>query len=567
MARARNANRDAPSRAAVKQMLWLAVLGSGGFGALMAALAWAASLTGSGASHLGGVNFEKNAISTMLRAEPPQLDSTRTQDTISGIVLGNVMEGLLRYDAHGGLVAGVAYKWRIGPDSAEFDLRPDARWSDGRPVTAQDFVFAWRKVVEPANASPYAFLMYAVKNGEAVNEGKMPPEALGVHAVGDRKLEVEFENPIGYFDKLVAFQTYLPVREDFYRSCQGRYGADADKLLYDGPFALTSWVHGASLRLEKNLDYWNREAVKLDVVNVPYITTDSTAILNLYRDGDIASAERLATDSLEQALRYRWPVGHFSDGSVWFQELNERPGRLTSNYHFRKALQLVNDNAELVNKVLETPAYTPADSLFPSWLRGEHGLFEEEHPPAKVRPDFAAARAELERARQELGLARFPPLVLLTDDTDTSQKVSQYLQDLYMRKLGLTVRIDKQIFKQRLAKAQAGDFDIVFTGWLPDYNDPLTFADLFASWNQNNHAEYRNPSLDAQVRIAQRSLDPHVRMAAFAEIQRMLADDVVIITNFEGGEMYVQNPRLKGVVHNAIGPERDYARAYLDRNP
>ncbi len=548
-------------------MLWLAVLASVGFVALLAVLGWAASLTSSGSAHLGGVNFARNAISIVLSDEPPQLDSTRSQDAISGIVLGHVMEGLLRYNAHGELVGGVAEKWQIGPERAEFDLRPDARWSDGRPVTAHDFAFAWRKAVDPANASPYAFLLYAVKNGEAVNEGKMPPAALGVRAVGDRKLEVEFENPIAYFDKLVAFPTYLPVREDFYRSCQGRYGADADKLLYDGPFEMTSWVHGASLRLEKNPYYWDRKDIKLDIIDVPYITSDSAAILNLYRDGDIASAERLGADSLEQAQRYRWPVGHFSDGSIWYLSLNERSGRVTSNYHFRKALQLVNDNGELVNKVLKNPGYRPADSLFPSWLRGEHGLFKEEHPPPKVVPDLAAARAELEKARQELGVDRFPPLVMLTDDTDSAGKIAQYFQDLYMRKLGLRIRIDKQIFKQRLAKAQAGEFDILLAGWLPDYNDPLTFGDLFSSWNLNNNAHYRNPKLDAQVRIAQRSLDAHVRMDAFAEIQRILIDNAVIIPIYEGGEMYVQSPHLKGARRNAIGPMRDYSRAYLVRDP
>ncbi|HEX5418400.1 MAG TPA: peptide ABC transporter substrate-binding protein, partial [Gammaproteobacteria bacterium] len=372
---------------------------------------------------------------------------------------------------------------------------------------------------------------------------------------------------IAYFDKLVAFVTYLPVREDFYRSCDGHYAADADKLLYDGPFAIARWVHGASLRLEKNPYYWDRRDVKLDIIDIPYITTDRSAWMSLYRDGDIASAERLPSQSLEEALKHRWPVGRFNDGSVWYLELNFRPGRLTGNYHFRKALQLVNDNRELVNKVLKNPGYTPTNSLFPSWLKGEHGFFEQEHPPSVVRPDPEQARQQLELARRELGLKRFPPLVLLSDDTDAARRWSEYLQALYRRELGLTVRIDRQIFKQRLAKAVAGDFDILIAGWGPDYDDPLTFADLFASWNLNNDAKYANPELDAQVHIAQRSLDPAVRMAAFAKIQRILGDDVVVIPAYERGLMYVQDARLKGVTHNAIGAERDYTHAYLVAKP
>ncbi|HEU4620374.1 MAG TPA: peptide ABC transporter substrate-binding protein [Gammaproteobacteria bacterium] len=551
----------------MRQLVGLGVLGAAAFAGLMAALAFASSLTSSRGEHIGAVDFDRKAISVALWFEPPQLDSTRTQDVTSSTILEHVMEGLLRYDVHRNLVPGVAERWDIRPDGATFWLRHDALWSDGRPVTAHDFVFAWRTAVEPQTASPYAFLLYAVKNGEAVNSGKMPPEALGVRAVDDRTLEVEFENPIAYFDKLAVFATYYPVREDFYRSMHGSYGADADKLLYNGPFMITSWVHGASLRLQKNPHYWDRDSVKLETVDFAYITTDLNAQLNLYRNGDIASVERLTPDALDQALNERWPLGHFSDGSIWYLALNHRPGRVTSNYHFRKALQLVNDNPELVNKVLRMPSYTPADSIFPSWIKGEHGYFLKEHPPPPVVHDAAAARKELETARRELGLSSFPPLVILCDDSPLASKTAEYYQNLYMRTLGLRVRIDKQIFKQRLAKSLAGDFDLIVEGWSPDYDDALTFGDLFSSWNLNNHGKYVNPKLDEQVRIAQRSLDPAVRMAAFAEIQRILIDDVAIIVNYERGQLYVQDPHLKGVTHNAIGAERAYTHAYLVANP
>jgi oligopeptide transport system substrate-binding protein len=560
-------NRDPVSRAGLRQLVWLGVLAVGGFLGLMVALSWAASLTSTGGKTLGAVNIEKNAISLAINQEPPQLDSTRTTDTVSGKILTHVMEGLLRYDEHGNLAPGVAERWDIRRDGATFWLRRDALWSDGKPVTAHDFVFAWQTAVDPATASSYAFLFYTIKNGEAINTGKLPRDALGVHAVSDTELEVEFENPLGYFDKLVAFVTFDPIREDFYKSRAGRYGADADDLLYNGPYKLTRWVHGASLRLEKNPMYWDRDSIDIDLIDIPYITSDSNALLNLFRDGEIADVVGLGPDSLEQALEHRWPIGRFSDGSVWFLLLNQRPGHLTSNYHFRKALQLVNDNGELINKVLRVPSYTPADSLFPSWLKGEHGFYKQEHPPPVVTPDPDAARKELEIARRELGLQRFPPIVVLVDDTAGGTKNAEYLQDLYMRTLGLEVKIDKQIFKQRLAKAENGEFDIVIYGWGPDYDDPLTFADLYASWNLNNHGKYVNPKLDEQVRIAQRSTDQSERMAAFAEIQRIIIEDVVIIPNYERGLMYVQDPRLQGVVRRAIGADADYTHAHLVANP
>ena len=153
-------------------------------------------------------------------------------------------------------------------------------WSDGAPVTAHDFVFAWQLALDPANASQYAFILYPVKNGRAIAEAKLPVSQLGARAVDDRTLEVTFERPVAYFDKLVAFPTYYPIRRDFYEATKGRYGADAHTLLYNGPFRMTRWVHGAHVRLEKNPTYWDEERIRIEVLDFPYITSDANATLN-----------------------------------------------------------------------------------------------------------------------------------------------------------------------------------------------------------------------------------------------------------------------------------------------
>src|SRR5687767_7801415 len=227
--------RDPMSRAAMRQLAWLGVIGTVGFVGLMVALAWASSVTGGGSGARRAIDFETKTITTVLADEPPQLDSTRATDQISFFVLGHTMEGLLKYDASNRLVPGVAERWDIRPAGATFWLREDARWSDGQPVTAHDFVFAWRKVVDPQTASQYAFILYYLKNAEAINSKQMPPERLGVRAVSDRELEVEFERPVSFFDKLVAFGLYYPIRENFYASRNSRYGADTADLLFNGP--------------------------------------------------------------------------------------------------------------------------------------------------------------------------------------------------------------------------------------------------------------------------------------------------------------------------------------------
>jgi oligopeptide transport system substrate-binding protein len=180
-----------------------------------------------------------------------------------------------------------------------------------------------------------------------------------------------------------------------------------------------------------------------------------------------------------------------------------------------------------------------------------------------VKTDIAAARAELEIAKRELGIDKFPPLVFLSEDKPAAISQSEYEQEYYRRTLGLEIRIDRQNFRQRLDKQKNGEFDLTLFGWSADYDDPLSFADLFASWNLNNNGRYDNPELDAQVRIAQRSLDAHVRFSAFAEIQRILIEDAVLVMSYERGVLYVQDRRLKNVVHRAVGPYIDYSYAYL----
>ena len=548
---------------AVRQLGLFGLAAVVGFAALMWGLNLLASLTataGGGAD--GAVDAANNAITVLLRDEPPQLDSTRSTDQVSGVVLGHVMEGLLRYDENNQLAPGMAESWRIDEQGAVFHLREDAKWSDGKPVTAQDFVFAWRLVLDPDNASEYAFILYPVKNAEAVNQGLLPGEALGVRALDDRTLEVDFERPIAFFDKLTAFSTYLPMRQDFYEATEGGYGADADKMLYNGPFLIANWVHGQSLDMRRNPHYWNQERIHLERINVGYITSDPNTSLNLFKDEKIVLTS-LTPENLTNALEQRWQIHRFMDGSLFFLEFNHRQGRPTSNLNLRKALHLAQDPNELVYKVIKLPGYLPGASLFPIFLDGERGKFRDEHPAPVHRMDIEAARRHLALAKAELGVDEIPPLVLLTGDNPVSNVQSEYFQAVFKKNLGLDIKIDRQIFKQRLAKMTSGDFDIVMAGWGPDYNDALTFGDLFASWNLNNRGRYSNPAYDEQVRIAQNALDAKTRMAAFAEMQRIVHEDVVIVPNYERGVAYVTHPRVQGILRRVVGADTDYSNAYI----
>jgi oligopeptide transport system substrate-binding protein len=555
-------NEDSFARSAGRQLLMFGLISVVGIVLLLLGLSWASSLTATGSISTDAVDSETNTLTLFLREEPPQLNSSLSTDQVSGMVLGHVMEGLLRYDENNRLAPGVAESWEISENGAIFNLRENARWSDGQPVTAHDFVFAWRLALDPVIASEYAFILYPIKNAEAVNKGELPIDALGVRALDDRTLEVTFERPIAYFDKLVAFSTYYPIRQDFYEGSGGSFGSDANTLLYNGPFVITRWVHGANLLMEKNELYWNPDRARVDTLDFAYITSDASATLNLFKDDKIAYAT-LQAENLTNAMEQGWNIYRFMDGSIFFIEFNHREGRPTANVNLRKAMRYAQDSAELVFKVTKLPGYLPGESLFPVWLQGVNTFFRQEYPAPTSRLDLEKARRHLELAKRELGVDEIPPLVLLTGDNPISNIQSEYYQQVFRKNLGLDLKIDKQIFKQRLAKMLSGEFDMVLAGWGPDYDDPLTFADLFASFNLNNRGRYNNPELDEWVRVAQTSQEVQERMDAFGEIQQILFDDAVIIPNYERGITYVTHPQMRGMVRRAVGPDPDFTNAYI----
>jgi oligopeptide transport system substrate-binding protein len=525
--------------------------------AALLALAPALGCTG------GDAPREPGVIRIAMGGEPPILDSTRATDQVSHFVLGHLMEGLTRVGRNGEPIPGVAERWEIGEKGAVFHLRANAVWQDGVPVKAKDFVFAWRTAVEPKTASEYAFIVYPVKNAEAINQGKLPSTALGVRAVDDRTLEVEFERPTGIFLILTPFATFLPVREDFYRAHADRYFADAADTLCNGPYVLTEWVHGASMVFKKNPRFWDAANIHIERIEVPYFTTDPTTPYNLFKDGKI-DLTGLDRELLGRAQADRFRMKPFADGSIWYSEFNHRPGRVTRNVHLRRAISLVFDPREYVSKVIGIPGTIPLFRLIPRWVRGVDQPFWLEYPVAARPVDLDAARRELELAKKELGIAQLPPLTWLTDDGPGANRQAEYFQFLFKSRLGIDLKIDQQTFKERLAKMTSGEFDIVAAGWGPDYMDAMTFADLFTSWNENNRGHWKNERYDALIRKALATIDPKGRMDAMAAAERVLLEEAAILPTYERTRIFVRDPRLVGVVRHQTQPDPDFTWAQFE---
>jgi oligopeptide transport system substrate-binding protein len=344
-----------------------------------------------------GVDPASNSIQLALTTEPPNLNSLTATDSVSFFVLAHTQEGLLTYNEQGELTGGVAKDWHMDGTTVRFTLRDNARWCDGKPITAQDFVFAWRTALKASTASRYAFILYPIRNAQKVHEEKLPLDALGVYAEDEKHLRVELEQPTAYFPSLTTFATYYPLREDFYRAYPNNYAADADKLLCNGAFRLSRWVHGASLTLEKNPNYWDKDNVPLQKIEIPHITNDNNTLLNLFQSGDIAFTE-LSRDTLPLALEQRLYLQSFNKGMLHYMEFNFRQQRLLHNAHLRKAISLVMDRNTLVNKVIASPGTQATTHFFPDWLPGippHHDVPE---------PNIAARKQALHQAKKELGI-------------------------------------------------------------------------------------------------------------------------------------------------------------------
>ena len=491
-----------------------------------------------------GVDLDANRITIALSGEPPTLDSTRIEDSASGFIIGLTNEGLVRLDPHGRLEGAVAESWELTADQATFRLRADARWSDGKPVTAEDFVFAFRRLVDPkTGASGSTVFANRIANGAEALAGKVAPTELGVAAPDPRTFVVRLARPTPYFVTLLAAPSYYPLRADFVAAKGQRYAADAGDLLSNGPFLLEAWVHGASLSLRRNPDYWDARRVALAGLDVGYMTTDSRALFNLFRSDEIAEVA-IDETTLPEVGRAKLRLRRNATNCVALLTFNFRDGRATSDPRVRRAVRLAFDTEEYIERVIAVPGNKPLWSIFSTHTQAVAGRFIEAYPPTIQRPDIGAARALMADVRRERG--ELPRLVLLA--AEGKEKRDEYVQAQLAGKLGLDVLLDRQTFKQAIAKLIAGDFDIAQSRFCSgSLTDPVFFAEIFHSEGTFNDGRYVNLHYDALIDRARLERDPKVRMDLFGEMQQILIDDDVVLPTHEIGQVYLQDRRVRGL--------------------
>lgn len=480
-------------------------------------------------------------------AEPETIDPALVSDQVSMRLASAFFEGLCRLDAAGQPEPGMAQRWDISPDrkTYTFHLRQGITWTDGRPITAQDFVTSWLRVLRPETGADYAALHHVIRGAKDYTEGRnTAPDSVGVRAVGDQTLRVELENPTPYFIDLCAFPTFVPVRQDVIQR-HGSAWIKPTHLIGNGAYLLDDWRIDDHIRLRKNPAYWDAANVKMTTIEVKPIQDANTA-LNFFLTGqcDLLMDKGMMPPSLADELKKRpwFHTGPFL--GTWFVRMNTTRPPFTDP-RVRQAFALAVDKRRIVENITKL-GEAPASSLTPP------GAGQNYQPPPGLDLDIA-------RARQLLADAGFPggrgfPLVeYLYIPIPIERSLAIELQSMWAKHLGVQISLKKQEQKIWLNSMRDLDYHLCRSSWVGDYNDPSTFLDMFHSSSGNNHSGWKNPTYDALLAAAAREGDPTQRNTHFQQAEQLLIRDqaaILPIYFYVGIQFY--HDRLTGVRPNLI---------------
>ncbi|NCB41535.1 MAG: peptide ABC transporter substrate-binding protein [Clostridia bacterium] len=514
----------------------------------------------------GGGQAEEGGddLTVCFASEPSTIDPALNSAVDGAIMLHHTFEGLIKWvddgDGNAKLAPGMADSWDISEDGKvyTFHLKEGALWSDGEPVTAYDFEYAWKRLVDPATAADYSYMLDCVLNGpEIIYDGTMMPEDLGAKALDESTFEVTLHTAIPYFEEIAAFPAAFPVRQDIIEANGDQWTFDPATYIGNGPFMVSEWVHNSYILMVQNPNYYDVEALGPNSIKFA-LMDDDNAMLAAFNSGELDFNEGYPIDEVPTLLESgQLKIADYIGTYYTCFQTQRAP---FDDPLVRKAFSLVIDRNFIVNQITRA-GQVAAGGYVPS------GIYDADGPGSDFREvggDYYSIAAEdyeanCDMARELLAEAGYPngegfPIVeYLYNTSDAHRVIGEALQNMWQTELGVQVTISNQDWAVFLDTRKNGDYSIARNGWIADYNDPISFLDMWITGGGNNDAQYANPEYDALITAAKSSSDPAVRMEAMHAAEDILLTENVVAPIYFYTQPYMVSDALTGWYYSPLG--------------
>lgn len=501
-------------------------------------------------------NVDGKILSVQVGPDPETIDPALNSAVDGGNMILHNFECLLTVAQDGSLAPGQAETYDVTEDGLTwtFHLRDGLKWSDGSDLTANDFVYSWRRVCDPNTAAPYAETVLGMVEGfeEAIN-GNL--EALGVTALDDKTLEVKLANVCPYFGSLAAFATLSPVQSATIEANGDAWAIDPSTYVSNGPFYVSEWVPGSYILMKKNPYYWNKDAIKLGGIMWNLIE-DSNAAYSAYQTGDVLMIKDVPTEEIPSLVGN----SEFSIEPIigtYYVSVNTSKAPF-DNSLLRQALSLAIDREYVAGTIMQGTYTAATNFMGPGWSDPKGGDFLANANGGKPYIDNSDYDANLAKAKELLAEAGYPDgeglptLTYTTNDAGYHKAVAEYLQQAWAE-IGITLEVNVVEWASFTPMRRSGDYEIARNGWVGDYADPSNMIELLYSSNGNNDGKYNNPEFDAAIDVSRTTLDTTERSAALHQAEDILMADAGCIPVAYYSDFWLQSPKITGSWHSAYG--------------
>ncbi|AIF44652.1 peptide ABC transporter substrate-binding protein [Virgibacillus sp. SK37] len=482
-------------------------------------------------------------------SEPTSLNPPSGFDSVSWNVLNNLMEGLTRLGEDDQPQEAIAESWDISEDQKTytFNIRDNANWSNGDPVTAEDFVYAWKQLLNPETASPAAFLGYFIKGGEAYNNGEGSADDVGVKAVDEKTFEVTLNAPTGFFLHVISNPAFFPVNAKVAEENPEWY-AEADSFVSNGPFKLESWVHDSEMMMVKNDQYWDAETVKLDKVHWAMVNETNTEY-QMFESGDLDMTS-IPSDMADQLIDGENVVIEDQAGLYFYRfNVNEEPFQ---NEKIRKAFALAINQQDIVDFVTKNKE-EPATGFVSPGFKDPSGKDFREVNGDLVKFNPEEAKKLLEEGMKEEGYDKLPEVVLSYNTSEDHKAIAETIQSMYKDNLGVEVSLENTEWNVFLEDQKGLKHQLSRSSFLFDYGDPVNFLESFITDSTMNRTGWSNKEYDELIVNAKSETDEAKRWEYMEKAEQLLAEEMPIFPIHYYNQVFIYSEDVSGIVRHPVG--------------